>query len=222
MVRAVRDERYKYLRHYRPDLPYLSWIPYRNRHPIVQEMWRLYAAGELRGPQLLMFEPRPVEELYDTLEDPHEIKNLAGNPAQAEVLQRLRRALDGWLHEVGDMGQISESEMVARWYPGGRQPQTASPIFIPICQDNPGTQAVSEGGTFCEPVLLQLHCATQGASLAYTLAEGDKAAWKLYSQPIRLPPGVTRVQARAIRIGYGESEERSAVLTIGTVAEQQA
>jgi hypothetical protein len=33
MVRAVRSRRYKYIRHYRPELPYLRWIPYRNRHP---------------------------------------------------------------------------------------------------------------------------------------------------------------------------------------------
>ncbi|MCA1807893.1 MAG: sulfatase [Lentisphaerae bacterium] len=40
MIRAVRDKRWKYIRNLRPDLPYLLWIPYRNRHPIAQEMWR--------------------------------------------------------------------------------------------------------------------------------------------------------------------------------------
>ena len=66
MVRAVRDKRYKYIRNYYPEKPYLLWIPYRNRHPIMQEMWRLYAAGELGGDQAVMFRsPRPAEELYD-------------------------------------------------------------------------------------------------------------------------------------------------------------
>ena len=50
MVRAVRDRRYKYMRHFRPDLPYLLWIPYRNAHPILQEMWRLHVEGRLEGP----------------------------------------------------------------------------------------------------------------------------------------------------------------------------
>ena len=45
MVRAVRDRRFKYIRNYRPDLPYLGWIPYRNRHPILQELWRLHLEG---------------------------------------------------------------------------------------------------------------------------------------------------------------------------------
>ena len=76
MVRAVRDKRYKYIRNYHPELPYLLWIPYRNKHPIMQEMWRLYVEGGLKGPQLLMFQTeRPPEELYDLWNDPHEITN---------------------------------------------------------------------------------------------------------------------------------------------------
>ena len=55
MMRAVRDKRYKYIKNYYPEKPYLLWIPYRNRHPVMQEMWRLYAAGELEGDQAVMF-----------------------------------------------------------------------------------------------------------------------------------------------------------------------
>ncbi|MFW6158830.1 MAG: sulfatase, partial [Planctomycetota bacterium] len=127
MVRAVRDKRFKYIRNDRPDLPYLLWIPYRNRHPIMQEMWRLHLAGDLTGPQELMFaNSRPVEELYDTDADPYEIHNLADDPAYAEELDRLRGALDAWRRDVRDLGELPESEMVRRWYPGGEQPQTAA------------------------------------------------------------------------------------------------
>ena len=77
MVRAVRDRRFKYIRNYRPDLPYLGWIPYRNRHPILQELWRLHLEGALDEAQSALFRyPRPAEELYDTAADPHEIHNL--------------------------------------------------------------------------------------------------------------------------------------------------
>jgi len=208
MVRAVRDKRFKYIRNYRPDLPYLLWIPYRNRHPILQEMWRLYLEGKLEGPQLLMFRSRrPVEELYDTQSDPYEINNLAYDPEYRPVLERMRRALDEWLEEVGDMGRISEEEMVRRWYPEGRQPQTAPPLFIPICEENPGLEPAPKGGTFTAPVLLQIHCATQGASIGYTFEDGERPHWKLYTEPIRLPLGETRIRAKAIRIGYRESEE---------------
>jgi hypothetical protein len=213
MVRAVRDRRYKYMLNCRPELPYLLWIPYRNRHPIVQEMWRLHLAGELEGPQRLMFEPRPPEELYDTEEDPHEINNLAGDPAHAEVLERLRRALDAWRREVGDWGEVSE-EMVRRWYPGGGQPQTAAPVMVPICEESPGVEPAPEGGAFAGPLLVQLYCATQGASIGYTTGEGEGARWRLYSGPIRLPEGTTELRAKAIRIGYGQSEESAATFAV--------
>ena len=215
MVRAVRDRRFKYIRNYRPDLPYLLWVPYRNRHPITQEIWRLHLAGELDGPQSLLFRyPRPVEELYDTEADPHETSNLAADSTYAAELARLRGALDAWLGEVGDMGEVSESEMVRRWYPEGRQPQTAAPVLVPICGDRPGIEPAPEGGSFEAPVLIQLHCATQGASIAYTFESGDRPHWLLYTEPLRLEPGETVIRARAIRIGYRESEESRAVFTI--------
>jgi hypothetical protein len=214
MMRAVRDRRFKYIRNCRPDLPYLLWIPYRNRHPIMEELWRLHLAGELDGVQSLIFRNgRPVEELYDTQADPHEISNLAGDPACAAELERLRRALDDWRAEVGDMGEIPEAEMVRRWYPDGEQPRTAAPVFVPITADAPGRE-VSEGGSFAGPLLVQLHCATQGASMAYTFGAGKSPHWLLYTGPLRLPRGQTTLRARAIRIGYAESEERCAAFTV--------
>jgi len=214
MVRAARDKRYKYIRHYRPDLPYLLWIPYRNRHPILEEMWRLYAAGELKGPQLAMFQPRPVEELYDTQSDPFEIHNLADDADYLPELDRLRDAMDAWRDEVGDLGEMPESEMVRQWYPGGERPETAAPVIVPICEESSGGEPAPEGGTFGAPVLLQLHCATQGASIAYTFEPGDQVRWLLYSEPIRLPVGKTHLRTKAVRVGYTESAERSADFTV--------
>jgi len=214
MVRAVRDKRFKYMRNYYPDRPYLLWIPYRNRHPILQEMWRLHLAGELEGSQSLIFQDRPVEELYDIQRDPYEIHNLAGDPSYEPELLRLSEALDDWIQEVGDMGAIPEAEMVRRWYPDGKQPETSAPLFIAICEEVYGTEAALEGGTFKAPVLIQLHCATQGASIAYTFESGDDPHWLLYKNPLRLPDGKTILRARAIRIGYKESKESVATFVV--------
>lgn len=215
MVRAVRDGRYKYIRNYRPDLPYLSWIPYRNRHPIMQEIWRLHLEGGLDAAQSALFRyPRPVEEFYDTAVDPHEVQNLANDPRVRSDLERMRNALDAWLEEVGDLGRVPESEMVGNWYPDGRQPETAPVVCVPICADSPGIEPALEGGSFEGPVLLQLHCATQGASIAYTLRTGDDPHWLLYTEPLRLDAGEYAVRARAIRIGYRESPEIKAKFVI--------
>jgi hypothetical protein len=214
MVRAVRDQRYKYIRHYRPELPYLLWIPYRNRHPVMQELWRLHLEGKLEGPRTLMFQARPPEELYDTRTDPFEIQNLAGVPAHRDVLERMRQALNDWRAAYGDLGELSEEQMVERMWPGRQQPKTAAPIFVPITPDQPGLEVANEGGTFTAPLRVQLHCATQGASIAYTMEEGEAVHWKLYTGPLLLPPGTTTLRAKAIRYGYQESDERAAAFAV--------
>jgi hypothetical protein len=181
----------------------------------MQEMWRLYAAGELKGDQAVMFRsPRPAEELYDIENDRYELNNLAADAEHHDVLERMRGALAQWQSEFGDMGNIPEEQMVATWYPDGTQPQTAAPIFIPINAEHPGTEVIHEVGEWTAPLVLQLHCSTQGASIAYTTEQGDDARWRLYTDPLRLQKGETSVRAKAIRIGYGESEERTIHLKI--------
>jgi arylsulfatase A-like enzyme len=209
MVRAARDARFKYIRHYYPERPYLFWIPYRNRHPIVEELYRGYVEGTLNETQrMLLAERRPAEELYDTHSDPYEVVNLAQDPQYAADLERLRDALDDWIDEVGDMGRVSESEMLRRWYPDGVQPKTAPPVFIPIHDGNWGRTPAVDSLSLSAPGLLQLHSATQGASIAYRLDADPEDHWRLYTAPLPLQPGNMRIRAKAIRIGYLESDER--------------
>jgi hypothetical protein len=112
------------------------------------------------------------------------------------------------------MGQIDEAQMVRQWYPNGEQPATAAPLFIPICGDSPGIQAAPQGGTFDAPLLVQCYCATQGASIAYTLKQEERTQWQLYTEPLCLPEGTTTLRAKAIRIGYQESTESVATFTV--------
>ena len=147
-------------------------------------------------------------------DDKYELNNLAENAAHANVLKRMREALTAWQSEFGDMGNISEEQMVATWYPNGTQPQTASPLFIPINASNPGMEPAHEDGKWDAPLLLQLHCSTQGASIAYTTEQGEDIRWQLYTEPLRLPKGETVIRAKAIRIGYKESDETSLQFTV--------
>jgi arylsulfatase A-like enzyme len=215
MIRAARDDRFKYMRNFYADRPYLLWNPYRNRHPIMQEMWRLHLEGKLEGPQALMFQnTRPAEELYDIRNDPFELNNLAADPDFQADLLRLRKACEEWRRTVGDLGEIPESEMVARWHPGGVVPKTAAPIFIPITPTQPGRDAVDGLVVVDGPCLIQLHSATQGASIAWTTEEGAEPKWKLYTQPIRLAAGRHTLRAVAVRVGYEDSAEVSLNLTL--------
>ncbi|MBS11591.1 MAG: sulfatase [Gemmatimonadetes bacterium] len=215
MVRAVRDKRFKYLRNFCPEKPYLLWIPYRNRHPILQDMWRLHREDKLEGPQKIMMQStRPPEELYDTESDPWEINNLADDPAHQETLNRMRLEMYAWREDVGDAGEITEDQMVDNRWPNKEQPTTGVPTFVPIAPEVIGEEAAPDGGSYASPMLLQMHVGTQGASIGYTLEEGDDAHWKLYSGPLALPEGTHTIRAKAIRIGYGESEERVATFTV--------
>tara|TARA_B100001123_G_scaffold298860_1_gene333340 strand:- start:472 stop:684 length:213 start_codon:yes stop_codon:yes gene_type:complete len=64
------------------------------------------------------------------------------------------------------------------------------------------------------PLLLQLHCTTQGASIAYTFERGAKPRWLLYTETLRLKPGNISVRAKAARIGYRDSEEKQVTFAI--------
>lgn len=187
IIRAVRDKRFKYIRNYRPDLPYAQDIAYMNEMPTMKEWRRLAAAGKLEGPQAIFFQPeKPVEELYDTAADPHEINNLAGKPEFEKELVRLRAAHEVWRKETGDLGLIPEAELNAQRRPGGKWSKTDDPVVA--WQGNKAT----------------ITCATEGASLAYTwdgLEQAGKPHWLLYSKPAEVPTG-KKLQVKACRLGY--------------------
>lgn len=205
MVRAVRDRRFKYIRHYYPNQPHQLWIPYQYKHPAQRDLWRAALQGGTEGLEQTLGERRDPECLYDLEADPHELHNVAGDPRYAADLARLRRVLDDWRRDYDTYGDWPESEMVRRWYPDGRQPITAAPIFIPIAE-GALAGAPSNGGEYPGPMLIQLHCATQGASIGWGEASEPEDRWRLYTGPIRVAQGRTRhLRAKAIRIGYRES-----------------
>ena len=81
--------------------------------PLMRE---LNARGLLTGAAAELMEPPPCEQLYDTWNDPHEIRNLADSedPVHREALHRLRAALDTWIEETGDQGEWPEpAELIA-------------------------------------------------------------------------------------------------------------
>lgn len=112
-IRAVRSDRFKYIRNFHPEIPYAQRIEYGELMPTLQEWRRLNAEGGLTGPQRLFFAPiKPREELYDTETDPHEINNLAGRPEHLVALQEMRTALENWMAETRDLGAIPEMELI--------------------------------------------------------------------------------------------------------------
>jgi N-sulfoglucosamine sulfohydrolase len=190
-IRTARDKRYRYIRNFNPEAPYAQRIEYMERMPIMQEWRRLNAEGSLTGPQKLFFEhPKPSEELYDLTADPHEVNNLAGSPDHQKILKRMRIALEKWIKETHDLGGLDEDKLIERMWPGRKQPVTATPTF---------DSSPTAGGN----VTVVISCATEGASIGYRIAEQPR--WLIYTSPIVVAHGVL-LEAKAIRIGYKESE----------------
>jgi len=211
LIRAVRDKRYKYIRNYMWHLTRGQDIEYMNQMPTMQEMRRLNAEGKLKGPQKQYFEEtKPVEELYDTLNDPHEVKNLADNPKYESVLERMRRVHKEWVKETGDVGLIPEPEFDEMKRPGGQYQKTTEPIFW-----SPKWQPGAPGKAARR---VTIACPTAGASIVYRISgDGetktglsrrvrDTAGWKLYTKSVWLTPGKV-LHAKACRIGFKDSSE---------------
>ena len=184
-IRAVRDHRFKYIRNYRPELPYIGFIPYRDRMAMMQEILQLAAAGKLE-PAHWQFSARakPLEELYDTETDPHEIYNLAANPDYFSELARLRAAHDAFQERFPDLGLLPEDTLIMRlWPPDGRQPTTPDP------------KVERKDGRII------MTCAAAGASIIYRFAQQGR--WLLYHEPIADRPG--KLEAKANRLGWKPS-----------------
>ncbi|MEL6255241.1 MAG: sulfatase [Bacteroidota bacterium] len=185
VIRAVRDNRFKYIRNYRPDQGYYLPVSFRERIPTMAELLRLKDEGELNETQSLWFrDKKEPEELYDCINDPHELNNLAASPEYKEKLEELSKEMDRWLEEISDNPGKEERDLISELWKGAtEQPQTADPEYN------------VEGGR------LHIRCKTDGASIAYKLKSSESGPWKIYKDPIEVLPG-TDIEIKAHRIGY--------------------
>jgi arylsulfatase A-like enzyme len=117
-IRTVRDQRYRYIRNYFPERPFLQLNRYKEwTYPTIALLRNLDAEGTLDPvQQRLLAATRPKEELYDLKADPYEIRNLAESPDHQQIKMTLKAALDTWIYESNDQGRISEpAEIPAFW-----------------------------------------------------------------------------------------------------------
>ncbi len=121
-IRAVVTKRYKYIRNFMTDRPYLQ-PQYRDGRDYMKVLKRLYREGELNAVQSrFVSDERPPEELYDLKNDPHETNNLVHSSKREHqmALGRLRTILHKWIVETDDQGRFPESDaalkaVLKRW-----------------------------------------------------------------------------------------------------------
>ncbi|MFC1570087.1 sulfatase-like hydrolase/transferase [bacterium] len=114
LMRSVRDHQFKYIHNYMPHFIYGQHLEYLWRMPTTRQWESLYKQGKCNGTQRYFWETKPVEELYDTVNDPDEVNNLAEVSKYQETLIRMRQALDDWLEDIQDTGFMPEGEMIKR------------------------------------------------------------------------------------------------------------
>ena len=115
--RTVRDARYRYIRNFTPERPFLQANEYKEKqYPVWNLLKKLHSEGKLTPAQEFLCAPHmPEEELYDLQSDPHEIRNLAQSPEHQAIRERLRRVLEKWIEESNDQGREREPpELAAR------------------------------------------------------------------------------------------------------------
>jgi len=116
-LRTVRDARYRYIRNFTPERPFLQANEYKEKqYPTWNLLKELHAEHKLTPAQQALCAPTmPDEELYDLQSDPWEIHNLAHSPAHRDLLARLRSVLDAWIARSNDQGrQLEPADLVAR------------------------------------------------------------------------------------------------------------
>lgn len=190
-IRAVKNKRYKYIRNYRPEQGYYLPVAYREKIPTMQELLRLRDAEELNDAQAQWFRTsKPVEELFDTVLDPHELNNLADDPDYADILLVLRKENTRWLSAIGDQPNYPERDLIAKLWEGEDIKPITSKALMTVKND-----------------LVAFDSDTEGATISYQAINPDQERnrWQLYQGPFNANRG-DKFRVVAHRIGYEQSE----------------
>ncbi|YCM45773.1 sulfatase [Verrucomicrobiaceae bacterium 227] len=111
-IRAIRSEKFKYIWNLTPE------VEFRNVCMTAPEFvsWEKQAqAGDKKAKALVQrYKIRPPVELYDVVNDPLELKNLADDPKYRNVRIDLKKRLTAWMEACHDAGQETELRALER------------------------------------------------------------------------------------------------------------
>lgn len=113
-MRAVRDHEYLYIRNMMPERnPAGDPTVHQSvgQYGDVDNSITKYLIMEMEGKSRagtpdyfkLAFDKRPEEELYDVIADPYQLNNLANNQTYETVKEKMRKKLQTWMDETGDL-----------------------------------------------------------------------------------------------------------------------
>ena len=158
MQRALRDGRYLYIRNYESFRPNGQYLAYLWKAPSMEAWDTYHRAGKTDAITGAFFQPKAVEELFDCMSDPDNVKNLAADPAHGERLARMREDLKKQQTATHDCGFLPEATLEHR----ARENQTTifEMIRNPKLYDQQGYMKAADVANFATsvdlPKLLEL------------------------------------------------------------------
>jgi arylsulfatase A-like enzyme len=115
MSRSVTDGKHIYIRHFMPHLPYIQpGYIYSDEKEAYKALRKLHKEGKCNAEQEKLWNPKPIEELYDLVADPSETNNLATNQKYAGIKEILKKKLHSWMLQNRDLGLLAEPEYMIR------------------------------------------------------------------------------------------------------------
>ncbi|NQT50844.1 HEAT repeat domain-containing protein, partial [bacterium] len=213
-----RDGRTLYVRNYMPHLSYNQPSYYSDLGEIRHDIRRVAAEGKLDAAQRAYAGPRrPIEELYDTQADPHQVRNLAASPEHQPVLDRLRQALRQWIADTRDVGFLPEADAALRCAgttpyalarDKGRYPQQRIVAAADLVGRGPAA-VPRQTELLGDPDAAVRYWATVGLHAAGGAA---RPAAKALRRALRDPSACVRIEAAAALAGLGHAAEALALL----------
>ena len=179
--RAVRNQHFKYIRSWKPEVPGGHELSYRDNIDMVRDWRRLFNENKLNNAQSNWFKAPGYKQLYNLAKDPYEITNLAGVPDHKHIVNDMDKILSDFLQKVGDTSHKTEEEMKAQLL-----------CHKKICK-TPAPEIIWTDG--------KAHLYSEmSASIGYKIASSEN--WSLYQKPI----DEQNFQYKAVRYGYYESD----------------
>ena len=118
-MRSIRSRNHKLILNLMPERAYCQFSHYKEgAYPALAELNVLNLEGKLTPEQASFLSARKSEiELFDLSNDPHEVKNLADDPAYAAVKAELLNELDRWRTDVIKDQGVSDEFRAAGVFP---------------------------------------------------------------------------------------------------------
>lgn len=111
LMHGVRSKKYLYIRNYYPERIYGQYLEYLWMSRAVRDWVDLFREDKLNDVQSAYWKTKPYEELYDIVNDPHNINNLAEDSEYAEILAELSQETNKWIAETQPIDVLPEPLM---------------------------------------------------------------------------------------------------------------